>query len=75
MPKKAREGVRVGETIKCPEKCDKSSLTVWISLFGVLVGLTVASILFIVAYVLFSKMQYKKLDKRLTVNVVPPVNQ
>ena len=52
--------------VKCPVKCDKESLTVWISLFGVLTGLTVASIIFIIAYVVFSKLQYRKFDKKIT---------
>ncbi len=54
--------------VKCPEKCKQETLTVWIALFGVLMGLTVASIIFIAAFVIFSKIQYRKFDKKLLVN-------
>ena len=54
--------------VKCPEKCKQETLTVWIALFGVLMGLTVASILFVAAFVVFSKIQYRKFDKKLLVN-------
>ncbi len=49
---------------KCPTKCNYESLTMWISLFGVFVGLTIASVVFVVAFVLFSKLQIHKFDKQ-----------
>jgi hypothetical protein len=53
---------------RCPDRCKNDWLTVWISLFGVFIGLTLASIAFIAAYVLFTKVQYKKMEKKLVIN-------
>jgi hypothetical protein len=49
---------------RCPTKCNYESLTVWIGLFGVFVGLTIASVIFVVAFVLLSKLQIHKFDKQ-----------
>jgi len=48
---------------RCPTKCETGSLTSWISLFGLFIGLNVASVIFIVAFVIISKLQILKFDK------------
>lgn len=51
--------------IKCPQKCDQNSLTVWISLFGALMGLTLVTVIFVSIYLIFSKIQYRNLTKKM----------
>lgn len=51
---------------KCGIKCESSGLTVWISLFSVLIGLTLATIGFFAAYVLFIKVQLQKYEKKVS---------
>jgi hypothetical protein len=54
--------------IKCPINCSQSWLTVWIALFSILMALTVGTIAFVGAYSMFTKLQYKKLDKKIKAN-------
>lgn len=49
---------------KCPNKCSYESLVVWMSLFGLFIGLTIATVIFVVAFVLISKWQIHKFDKK-----------
>jgi hypothetical protein len=41
-----------------------NALVIWQSLFGGFIGLTLMTIIFVVAYTIFSKIQYKQFDEK-----------
>jgi hypothetical protein len=54
---------------KCPTKCNQKTLTNWKSLFSASVALVFATISFIGAFIVWNKLQYKKMNKKyLSVN-------
>ena len=57
-----------GRKGECPKICEEKPLILWRSLYGVFMGLTLATLIFLIAYTVLLKVQFNKFNQKLTSN-------